>query len=130
MLDMEVINEGTIDQVVVYPRRVIEGAFKHNARSMIFVHNHPSGDASPTYADFELTRKLVRAASAVDIRVHDHIIVGKDTYFSGKECGWLNGAYGCLCNPENTWVELHTNKDAAVHSAHQASALPGKRKRS
>jgi DNA repair protein RadC len=90
IIDIETIHEGTTDQIVVYPRRVIESALKFNASSIIFVHNHPSGDVSPSYADFLLAKRLSSATSAVDIVIHDHIIIGKNTYFSGKDNGWLD----------------------------------------
>ncbi|MCK4846444.1 MAG: DNA repair protein RadC [Deltaproteobacteria bacterium] len=89
ILDFEVLHEGTIDQTIVYPRKAIERAFKHNARSIIFVHNHPSGDPTPSARDRELTRELINAAKGVDIVVHDHIIIGKSGYVSGKDMGWF-----------------------------------------
>ena len=58
---------------------------------MIFVHNHPSGDPTPSTRDMELTRNLEAAASAVDIIVHDHIIIGKNSHFSARENGWISG---------------------------------------
>ncbi len=76
---LETLHEGTLHQTAVYPRKVIEQAFKHNARSLIFVHNHPSGDATPSRADIKLTGELEKAANAVDIVVHDHIIIGKNS---------------------------------------------------
>ncbi len=91
VLGIETLHEGTIDQTVVYPRKVIEKAFQHNARSVIFVHNHPSGDPTPSTRDMELTRNLEAAASAVDIIVHDHIIIGKNSHFSARENGWISG---------------------------------------
>lgn len=90
MIEMEVINEGTINQVIVYPRVILEGAFRHDAISIILIHNHPSGDATPSYFDYQLTQKILRATSVVGIMIHDHIIIGNNTYFSGRECGWLN----------------------------------------
>ncbi len=89
LLDMEVINEGIVNQTVVYPRKILEYAFKHNAAAIIFVHNHPSGDPTPSLFDRELTKKLVAAAMAVDIAVHDHIIIGKGGTFSAREDGWF-----------------------------------------
>lgn len=91
ILDFEVLHEGTIDQTIVYPRKAIERAFKHNARSIIFVHNHPSGDPTPSKRDRELTRELISAARGVDIVVHDHIIIGKSGYVSGRDLGWFGG---------------------------------------
>ncbi|MBI1910772.1 MAG: DNA repair protein RadC [Deltaproteobacteria bacterium] len=91
VLAIEILHEGTINQTVVYPRKVIELAFRHNARSIIFVHNHPSGDATPSALDKNLTMILDRAALAVDIIVHDHLIIGKNVYFSARENGWIIG---------------------------------------
>ena len=68
---------------------VIERAFKHNARSIIFVHNHPSGDPTPSKRDRELTRELISAAKGVDIIVHDHIMIGKSGHVSGRDMGWF-----------------------------------------
>jgi DNA repair protein RadC len=91
ILGVETLHEGALDRTFVYPRKAIENAFKHNARSIIFVHNHPSGDPTPSDIDRKLTKDLEAAASALDIIVHDHIIVGKNTHFSSREKGWLKG---------------------------------------
>ena len=91
IIGVEVLHEGTIDQTRVYPRKAIEEAFKHNARSIIFVHNHPSGDPTPSPSDKILTKNLEVAANAVDIKVHDHIIIGRTSHFSGRENGWIRG---------------------------------------
>jgi len=91
LLAIETLHEGTINQTVVYPRKVIERAFKNNAHSMIFVHNHPSGDPAPSTVDRQLTGLLHRAAHAVDLVVKDHIIIGRDEHFSARESGWFNG---------------------------------------
>lgn len=89
ILGLETLHEGSIDRTHVYPRKAIESAFKHNARSIIFVHNHPSGDPTPSAVDRKLTRELEAAAAALDILVHDHIIIGRNSHFSGREKGWL-----------------------------------------
>jgi len=73
---------GTINSSVISPREVIEGAIKHSAVSLIFVHNHPSGSPKPSQNDKEVTRDLVYAASIMQIKVLDHIIIGDNTYFS------------------------------------------------
>lgn len=91
VLGIEVLHEGTIDQTKIYPRKAIEKAFKHNARSIIFVHNHPSGDPTPSTSDRMITRSLEQAAQSVDIKVHDHIIIGRNSHFSGRENGWIRG---------------------------------------
>lgn len=91
VLAIETLHEGTINQTVVYPRKAIEKAFKHNATAVIFVHNHPSGDATPSNVDKQLTKVLDRAALAVDLIVHDHLIIGKNKHFSARENGWIIG---------------------------------------
>lgn len=96
VLSVETLHEGTINQTAVYPRKAIEKAFKHNARSVIFVHNHPSGDATPSNVDRQLTRVLDRAALAVDLLVHDHLIIGKNKHFSARENGWIIGYPGAV----------------------------------
>ncbi len=77
VLSDEARSPGTVDQAAVYPREVLKRALELGASAMILVHNHPSGDPEPSKADIALTRALVRAAEAVDIAVHDHVIIGK-----------------------------------------------------
>jgi len=98
VIDSEILEEGTVNQTAVYPRKVIEGALRHKASALIFVHNHPSGDPSPSQTDRLLTDALVRAASAIEITVHDHIIIGRNKHFSGRENGWL--AEKKPCSPD------------------------------
>jgi len=74
--------EGTINSSSISPREVIESAIKYNAASLIFVHNHPSGNPEPSPSDKEVTRDLVYAGSIMRIRVLDHIIIGNNRYFS------------------------------------------------
>jgi len=74
--------QGTVDSSFISPREVMEGAIKYNATSLIFVHNHPSGDPEPSKNDKEMTRDLVYAGSIMRMRVLDHIIIGNNKYFS------------------------------------------------
>ncbi len=74
--------EGTVNSSSISPREVIESAIKHNAVSLIFVHNHPSGNPEPSGSDKELTKDLVFAGSIMRIKVLDHIIIGDNRYFS------------------------------------------------
>ncbi len=85
----EVVSSGTLDHTVVHPRKVIERAIHHNAAALIFVHNHPSGHPHPSNADFELTRTLSQAARYVQIKVLDHMIIGKDGHYSFAREGRL-----------------------------------------
>ena len=82
IIDTEDLFEGTINSSAVSPREVIESAIKNNAASLIFVHNHPSGNPAPSQSDQELTKDLVYAGSIMRIRVLDHVIIGNNTYFS------------------------------------------------
>ncbi len=81
---------GTIDASSVYPREVIQLALSENAAAVIFSHNHPSGDSSPSQADIQITRKLHRALELIDIRVLDHIIIGDGQSSSLAELGLIS----------------------------------------
>ena len=87
MVGEDVIAEGTIDQSTVYPRKVIEAAIKHGATTLIFVHNHPGRDCTPSEMDKTITRALILAARAVNIMVFDHLIVSTNGYYSLRENG-------------------------------------------
>ena len=81
--------EGTVNSSSVSPREVIEGAIKHNAVSLLFIHNHPSGNPEPSPSDKELTRELVYAGKIMRIKGLDHIIVGENRYFSFADEGLI-----------------------------------------
>ncbi len=86
----ETIQRGTVNRAAVFPRLVVEAALKHRATAVILAHNHPGGDAQPSSADRQLTRKLQRLLNELDIMVHDHIIIaGPDRYYSFAEHGEL-----------------------------------------
>jgi DNA repair protein RadC len=68
---------GTVDHVPVYPREVAKRALELSASAIVLVHNHPSGDPTPSEADIEMTRRVIEACRAIDVTVHDHIIIGK-----------------------------------------------------
>lgn len=88
----ELILEGTIDSVPVYPRRLIKMAFDKNASSIILVHNHPSGDTEPSINDVELTKQIEELSISLDIRLLDHLIVSKDEYYSFSSNGRLSSS--------------------------------------
>jgi DNA repair protein RadC len=75
---------GTVDHTPVYPREVVKRALELSATAVILVHNHPSGDPTPSRADIEMTRAIVDVARPLGIAVHDHLIVGKDGHASLK----------------------------------------------
>jgi DNA repair protein RadC len=80
---------GTVDHTPVYPREVVKRALEVSATAMILVHNHPSGDPSPSRADVEMTKQIVEAARALGISLHDHIIVGRQGHTSFKALGLI-----------------------------------------
>jgi len=80
----EVQQTGTVDHTPVYPREVIKRALELSATAIILVHNHPSGDPTPSSADIQMTRAIIDIASPLGISVHDHIIVGKNGHASMK----------------------------------------------
>lgn len=73
---------GTVDHTPVYPREVVKRALEVAASAIILVHNHPSGDPTPSNADIQMTRTIIDVAKPLGIEVHDHIIVGKDGHAS------------------------------------------------
>ncbi len=84
LLADKVMGQGTINHAPTYPREIIKEAFALHATSLILVHNHPSGDPTPSGADIQTTRDIQRACEAVDIVVHDHIIMGNGSWTSMK----------------------------------------------
>lgn len=80
---------GSIDRSEIYPREVVKAALAHNAAAVIFTHNHPSGDPTPSDADLAVTEKLKTALALIDTRVLDHIIVGSSGCVSLTETGFL-----------------------------------------
>ncbi len=88
-LGHEVLFYGTIDAAAVYPREVVKSALARNAAAVIAVHNHVSGHPEPSLADRALTRRLIEALSVVDIRVLDHLVVGREGTVSFAERGWV-----------------------------------------
>ena len=82
IIDAAQLFKGSLDNIPIRPRDIMESAFKHDATRLIFAHNHPSGDPTPSKSDKRLTRDLVFIGMILEIRVLDHIIIGQDTYFS------------------------------------------------
>jgi DNA repair protein RadC len=85
----EVQNRGTVDHTPVYPREIIKRALELTASALILVHNHPSGDPTPSKADILMTREIVAAAKALSIAVHDHLVIGRNGHASFKSLGLL-----------------------------------------
>ena len=82
VVDYKIFAEGSVDSVAIYPRRIIELALEKKASGVILVHNHPSGDLEPSKSDIEITNEIKQIGSLLDIRILDHLIVNKSSYYS------------------------------------------------
>jgi DNA repair protein RadC len=87
LLRDRVVSEGTLSASLVHPREVFKPAILESAASVILLHNHPSGDPTPSREDVRLTRQLVECARLLDLRVHDHVVIGHGVYVSLAEQG-------------------------------------------
>lgn len=85
----EVQQRGTVDHAPVYPREVVKRALELGATALILVHNHPSGDPTPSQADIDMTNAIMEALAALNIRVHDHLVISKKGHRSFKTMGLL-----------------------------------------
>ena len=89
LLADEAQGKGTVNHTPVYPREVVKRALEVGATALILVHNHPSGDPTPSAADIDMTRQIVAAAGTMGITVHDHLIIGKSRELSFRSTGLL-----------------------------------------
>jgi len=80
---------GTVDHAPVYPREVVKRALELGASALILVHNHPSGDPTPSRSDIAMTREIAAAAKVLRIEVHDHLVIGRGSHASFKALGLL-----------------------------------------
>ena len=85
----EILNRGTVDHAPVYPREVVRRALEVSASAIILVHNHPSGDPTPSRADIQMTKQIVEAARSLSVEVHDHLIVGREGVSSFRQLGLM-----------------------------------------
>lgn len=89
VIGLEIISVGTLDTTVVHPREAFGPALRRSAAYVLFSHNHPSGDPTPSQADIDSTARLIVAGEVLGIEVMDHIVIGDGTYFSFREHGIL-----------------------------------------
>ncbi|WP_373086394.1 DNA repair protein RadC [Sneathiella sp.] len=89
LISDEVQQSGTVNHTAVYPREVVKRALELGATALILVHNHPSGDTTPSKADIDMTAEIASAAAALNITIHDHLIVGGTESTSFKSLGLL-----------------------------------------
>jgi DNA repair protein RadC len=90
ILSAKTLFEGTITSSSVYPREVVQAALENKAAALIFAHNHPSGDPSPSPEDVAITRQLIFACRVMNITVHEHIVIGDNSYFSFADQGYIS----------------------------------------
>ncbi len=87
LICLEKVGVGTLSEVLIHPREIFYPAVRHKASSFILIHNHPSGDPTPSKADLEMTRHLIQSSQVMGIRLDDHVIVGRNSFFSLQEKG-------------------------------------------
>jgi len=90
LIGREVVSIGTLSQVLAHPREIFRPAVRHSASSMILAHNHPSGDPTPSDADLELTKHLIRSSRIMGIGLDDHLIIGQNRFISMREMGLMS----------------------------------------
>jgi len=117
IIDIADLFEGTVNASSIYPREIMKAALKHDAVSLIFVHNHPSGDPEPSKYDREVTRDLVFAGNVMRIRVLDHIIIGNDRYYSFARQGLIE-------EYETDFLSLRTTGTAEAKRRRYRARLP------
>ena len=81
----ELISKGILDASIIHPREIFKPAIKNSASKIILIHNHPSGDPTPSQEDLEITKKLISVGEELDIKVLDHVIVGEGKFWSYTE---------------------------------------------
>ena len=84
VIDDEILSTGTIDKAPIFPREIVKNALKYQAAAVIIVHNHPTNNLKPSAQDIAMTKRIKSALETVDIRLHDHLIVGADDTVSFK----------------------------------------------
>jgi DNA repair protein RadC len=93
VLGVETLFVGSLSTTAVYPREVVQSALDHHAAAVIFAHNHPSGDPTPSSDDMAITRKLIFCCDIMGITVHEHIVIGENRYFSFADEGHISSIY-------------------------------------
>jgi DNA repair protein RadC len=97
------VDEGTVSETFTYSREIISCALQKRAASIVLIHNHPSGDPTPSEADINLTRQTVFAGRIMDVRIQDHVIIGDGSYYSFMEKEVIRRF-------ENEWEQIASGK--------------------
>ena len=107
VITTEMLFKGTLTASSVYPREVVQAALNHNAAALIFAHNHPSGDPTPSTEDVSITRRLIFACRVMGITVHEHIVIGDTRFFSFADQGYI-ADMNRECDMTLVNAEVHT----------------------
>jgi len=121
IIDIEDLFEGTLEGIPIHPREIVEHTIERSATALIFVHNHPSGDPTPSKSDKQLTRDLVFVGNVLQIKVLDHIIIGENRYFSFADDGLIQKYEDNFLNLKIRGVLDHRAK--YVKGLHKVSPL-------
>lgn len=89
LIGEEIVSVGSLNSSIVHPREIFKTALKRSAAAIICLHNHPSGDPTPSYEDVDVTRRLVEAGEILGVEVLDHIVLGENCFVSMREKGWM-----------------------------------------
>lgn len=89
LIRLETISIGSLNAAIVHPREILKPAIKYSAASFAIAHNHPSGDPQPSAEDIAFTKRMAKCGDLMGIKLIDHVVVGKDSYFSLKEAGYF-----------------------------------------
>ena len=89
IMAIECLGQGSLNSCQVYPRQVVKKVLSHQASALIISHNHPSGNTEPSPDDLQITFKIMLAVMSIDVTVHEHFIVGRDTWHSMEGCGTI-----------------------------------------
>jgi DNA repair protein RadC len=93
LIGQEKIGIGTLSEVLIHPREIFFPVVRHKAYSFIVVHNHPSGDPTPSQPDLEITRSLIRSSKTMGIALDDHLIIGRTSFYSFRDSGLLSSLH-------------------------------------
>lgn len=113
----EELGKGTVNGVMIYPREVARHALLHRATAVVLAHNHPSGDTTPSLADVEMTESVRLALHALDIVLHDHLIIGGDAVFSFRDAGMLP--------PAGRGRDMHAGRGENMHTGRGRDTAAG-----
>ena len=97
LIHREILSKGTLTELLLHPREIFQTAIRHQAHSIVLVHNHPSGDPTPSTSDLEMTRNLVSVSKLVGIELTDHLIIGRRGYVSLRASPEIKGS-ASFCN--------------------------------